>query len=222
MYKNSLYERSDDFLMKILLVGDSNVGKSSLLLQYVDNSFKPSFITTIGIDFKVKTIEIDSMQIKLQIWDTAGQERFKTVTTAFFRSAMGVLLVYDITNEQSFKDIEKVWLPQIDNNTDNINKILIGNKCDLIDNRVVDSNVAKSLADKLGIEYMETSAKNNINVEQAYITLVKEVKKRLIDNPAYKINTEKHGIDITSTTTTKKNKMKCCNYSITVTKNSNA
>eukprot|EP01097_Dermamoeba_algensis_P006746 TRINITY_DN420_c0_g1_i4.p1 TRINITY_DN420_c0_g1~~TRINITY_DN420_c0_g1_i4.p1 ORF type:complete len:135 (-),score=16.19 TRINITY_DN420_c0_g1_i4:474-878(-) len=107
-----------DYLIKLLLIGDSGVGKSCLLLRFSDDSFTPSFITTIGIDFKIRTIELDGKKIKLQIWDTAGQERFRTITTAYYRGAMGILLVYDVTDEKSFGSIfffellEKIILPQ--------------------------------------------------------------------------------------------------------------
>jgi len=88
--------------IKLLLIGDSGVGKSCCLLRFSEDSFTPSFITTIGIDFKIRTIELDGKRVKLQIWDTAGQERFRTITTAYYRGAMGILLVYDVTDERSF------------------------------------------------------------------------------------------------------------------------
>jgi hypothetical protein len=94
--------RNYDFLIKLLLIGDSGVGKSCCLLRFSEDSFTPSFITTIGIDFKIRTIELDGKRVKLQIWDTAGQERFRTITTAYYRGAMGILLVYDVTDERSF------------------------------------------------------------------------------------------------------------------------
>ncbi|KAJ8538363.1 hypothetical protein K7X08_014903 [Anisodus acutangulus] len=94
-----------DYLIKLLLIGDSGVGKSCLLLRFSDGSFTTSFITTIGIDFKIRTIELDGKRIKLQIWDTAGQERFRTITTAYYRGAMGILLVYDVTDESSFNRV---------------------------------------------------------------------------------------------------------------------
>lgn len=107
------------------------VGKSCLLLRYSDDSFTSSFITTIGIDFKIKSILIDESKVKLQIWDTAGQERFRTITTAYYRGAMGILLVYDVTDENSFKNVGN-WMKQIEQNAaDNVNKILVGNKCDV-------------------------------------------------------------------------------------------
>ncbi|KAJ8760542.1 hypothetical protein K2173_015209 [Erythroxylum novogranatense] len=119
-----------DWLIKLLLIGDSGVGKSCLLLRFSDGSFTTSFITTIGIDFKIRTIELDGKRIKLQIWDAAGQERFRTITTAYYRGAMGILLVYDVTDESSFNI--RNWIRNIEQHaSDNVNKILIGNKADM-------------------------------------------------------------------------------------------
>jgi len=176
--KNAAY----DYLIKLLLIGDSGVGKSCLLLRFSDDSFTPSFITTIGIDFKIRTIDLEGKRIKLQIWDTAGQERFRTITTAYYRGAMGILLVYDVTDEKSFNNIRN-WIRNIEQHaTESVNKILIGNKCDMHEKKVVDSARGKALADEYGIKFLETSAKNSINVEEAFITLAKDIKKRIIDN----------------------------------------
>eukprot|EP01097_Dermamoeba_algensis_P006747 TRINITY_DN420_c0_g1_i5.p1 TRINITY_DN420_c0_g1~~TRINITY_DN420_c0_g1_i5.p1 ORF type:complete len:217 (-),score=38.65 TRINITY_DN420_c0_g1_i5:167-817(-) len=170
-----------DYLIKLLLIGDSGVGKSCLLLRFSDDSFTPSFITTIGIDFKIRTIELDGKKIKLQIWDTAGQERFRTITTAYYRGAMGILLVYDVTDEKSFGNIRN-WIRNIEQHaTSDVNKILIGNKCDMVDKKVVDTERGQALANEFGIKFLETSAKNNINVEEAFFTLARDIKKRLID-----------------------------------------
>eukprot|EP01098_Paradermamoeba_levis_P014803 TRINITY_DN723_c0_g1_i3.p2 TRINITY_DN723_c0_g1~~TRINITY_DN723_c0_g1_i3.p2 ORF type:complete len:217 (+),score=60.90 TRINITY_DN723_c0_g1_i3:218-868(+) len=172
-----------DYLIKLLLIGDSGVGKSCLLLRFSDDSFTPSFITTIGIDFKIRTIELDGKKIKLQIWDTAGQERFRTITTAYYRGAMGILLVYDVTDEKSFGNIRN-WIRNIEQHaTNDVNKILIGNKCDMVDKKVVDENRGNALANEFGIKFLETSAKNSINVEEAFISLARDIKKRLIDSP---------------------------------------
>ena len=109
----------------------SGVGKSCLLLRYSDDSFTSSFITTIGIDFKIKSINVNESKVKLQIWDTAGQERFRTITTAYYRGAMGILLVYDVSDEASFTNVRN-WMRQIDQNAaENVNRVLIGNKCDV-------------------------------------------------------------------------------------------
>jgi len=170
-----------DYLIKLLLIGDSGVGKSCLLLRFADDTFTPSFISTIGIDFKIRTIELDGKRIKLQIWDTAGQERFRTITTAYYRGAMGILLVYDVTDDQSFSNIRN-WVRSIEQHaTDNVNKILIGNKSDLAEKRVVDTPKGQALADEYGIKFFETSAKSASNVEEAFYSIARDIKKRLID-----------------------------------------
>ncbi|EFC49341.1 rab family small GTPase [Naegleria gruberi] len=171
-----------DYLCKLLLIGDSGVGKSCLLLRFSDDTFTTNFITTIGIDFKIRTIELDGKRVKLQIWDTAGQERFRTITTAYYRGAMGIMLTYDVTDEQSFLNIRN-WMKNIEEHAaDNVNKMLIGNKCDLIEKKIVETERGQSLAKSYGIPFMETSAKNNINVEEAFFTIAREIKSRLIDS----------------------------------------
>ncbi|CAF3242470.1 unnamed protein product [Rotaria sp. Silwood2] len=126
-----------DYLFKLLLIGDSGVGKTCVLLRFCDSAFSTTFISTIGIDFKIRTIELDGRKIKLQIWDTAGQERFKTITTAYYRGAMGIMLVYDITSEKSFDNI-KNWIRNIQEHASaEVERMLIGNKCDMQDKRQV-------------------------------------------------------------------------------------
>eukprot|EP01105_Mastigella_eilhardi_P012335 TRINITY_DN2827_c0_g1_i1.p1 TRINITY_DN2827_c0_g1~~TRINITY_DN2827_c0_g1_i1.p1 ORF type:complete len:211 (-),score=70.18 TRINITY_DN2827_c0_g1_i1:162-794(-) len=195
-----------DHLIKLLLIGDSGVGKSCLLLRFSDDSFTPSFITTIGIDFKIRTLELDGKRIKLQIWDTAGQERFRTITTAYYRGAMGILLVYDVTDEKSFSNIRN-WIRNIEQHaTEDVNKILIGNKCDMADKKVVDFERGRALAEECGIKFLETSAKNSINVEEAFITLAKDIKSRIIDRqPAVPVE---NTVQL-SPSTTEKQKKKC-------------
>ncbi|KAF3481007.1 GTP-binding protein [Arthroderma uncinatum] len=169
--------RNYDFLIKLLLIGDSGVGKSCCLLRFSEDSFTPSFITTIGIDFKIRTINLDGKRVKLQIWDTAGQERFRTITTAYYRNAMGILLVYDVTDERSFKNI-RTWFSNVEQHaSEGVHKILIGNKCDGEEKRAVSVEQGQQLADELGIPFLEVSAKNNINVDKAFYSLATEIKK---------------------------------------------
>ncbi|KAG9101482.1 GTP-binding protein [Ceratobasidium sp. 370] len=171
-----------DFLIKLLLIGDSGVGKSCLLLRFCDDAWTPSFITTIGIDFKIRTIELDGKRIKLQIWDTAGQERFRTITTAYYRGAMGILLVYDVTDEKSFNNI-RTWHSNVEQHaSEGVNKILVGNKSDWTDKKAVTEEQGRALANEFGIKFMETSAKANDGVEDAFFTLARDIKTRLIDS----------------------------------------
>ena len=162
-----------DFIFKVLLLGNSDVGKSSLLLRYVDSVWSDTFVPTIGVDFKVKTIDIDGKKVKLQIWDTAGQERFRTVVSTYFRGAHGIFLIYDITNRDSFKNLEN-WLIEIEKNaSENVLKILIGNKNDLEDERDITPDEGKAFANRNGMQFIETSAKMNTNVNEAFETLGK-------------------------------------------------
>ncbi|KAI4298933.1 hypothetical protein L6164_032439 [Bauhinia variegata] len=172
-----------DYLFKLLLIGDSSVGKSCLLLRFADDSYVDSYISTIGVDFKIRTVELEGKTIKLQIWDTAGQERFRTITSSYYRGAHGIIIVYDVTEMESFNNV-KQWLNEIDRYAnDSVCKLLVGNKCDLVDNKVVDTQTAKAFADELGIPFLETSAKDSINVEQAFLTMAAEIKKKMGSQP---------------------------------------
>jgi len=143
----------DENFFKLLVIGDSGVSKSSLLLRFSDGTFSDSFITTIGVDYKVKNLEIEGKPVKLQIWDTAGQERFRTITSSYYRAANGILLVYDITEYETFKGISK-WITEINRYaSDNLVKILIGNKCDLVNERKVPYETGSELALQLGIDF---------------------------------------------------------------------
>uniref|UniRef100_T1J8K1 Ras-related protein Rab-13 n=1 Tax=Strigamia maritima TaxID=126957 RepID=T1J8K1_STRMM len=164
-----------DFLFKLLLIGDSGVGKTCLLFRYADQTFSPSFISTIGIDFKIKSIEMRGMKIKLQIWDTAGQERFHTITTSYYRDAMGIMLVYDITNKKTFDNIAK-WLRNLEEHAnDYVQKMILGNKCDLEDRRVVSKERGEAIGREHKIKFFETSAKANINVDEAFTELAETI-----------------------------------------------
>jgi Ras-related protein Rab-1A len=173
-----------DYLFKLLLIGDSGVGKSCLLLRFADDSYLDSYISTIGVDFKIRTVEQDGKTIKLQIWDTAGQERFRTITSSYYRGAHGIIIVYDVTDQESFNNV-KQWLNEIDRYaSDNVNKLLVGNKCDLTANKVVSYEAGKALADEMGIPFMETSAKSATNVEQAFMAMAASIKTRMASQPA--------------------------------------
>jgi Ras-related protein Rab-1A len=166
-------EEEYDFIFKVLLLGNSDVGKSSMLLRFVDSVWNDAFTPTIGVDFKVKTLEINNKRVKMQIWDTAGQERFRTVVSTYFRGAHGILLLYDVTNKDSFKNLEN-WFIEIEKNSNQkVLKILIGNKCDLTEDREITTEEGQTFANRNGMEFMETSAKMNTNVSEAFTTLGK-------------------------------------------------
>jgi len=168
-------KKTYDLLFKLLLIGDSGVGKTCILFRFSDDAFNTTFISTIGIDFKIKTIELKGKKIKLQIWDTAGQERFHTITTSYYRGAMGIMLVYDITNLKSFENIAK-WLRNIDEHAnEDVEKMILGNKCDMEDNRQVPKERGDAIALEHGIKFMETSAKNNINIDRAFQELAEAI-----------------------------------------------
>ena len=162
-----------DFIFKVLLLGNSDVGKSSLLLRFVDSVWNESFVPTIGVDFKVKTLDIGEKRVKMQIWDTAGQERFRNVVATYFRGSNGILLIYDITSRESFKNLES-WLIEIEKNaSENVLKILIGNKNDLENERVISKEEGQDFANRYSMQFIETSAKMDTNVSEAFLTLAK-------------------------------------------------
>jgi len=165
--------------VKLLLIGDSGVGKSSLLAKFADDKFAHNMSQTIGMDFKVKMLNLGGKRVKLQIWDTAGQERFHTITQQYYRNAMGIVLVYDVTSEESFANIRR-WAAQIAaHGGESTNRILLGNKADWSDRRVIDTARGQALADEFGISFFETSAKSGMNVEQSFVSIADAVRLRL-------------------------------------------
>ncbi|KAI7847833.1 P-loop containing nucleoside triphosphate hydrolase protein [Circinella umbellata] len=166
-----------DYLFKLLLIGDSGVGKSCLLLRFADDTYTESYISTIGVDFKIRTIELEGKTVKLQIWDTAGQERFRTITSSYYRGAHGIIVVYDVTDQDTFNNV-KQWMQEIERYAaEGVSKLLVGNKSDM--EKAVDSEQAKELADSLNIPFLETSAKDSSNVEQAFLTMAKQIKDKV-------------------------------------------
>lgn len=162
-----------EICLKILIVGDSNVGKTSLLLKYTDGYFPESHVATIGVEYKIKTIKLKSfpnIPIKLQIWDTSGQERFRSLTQNFFRNANGVLFVYDLSAKKTFENI-KEWMTVSQSAESDFKALIIGNKCDLEEERKVSQETLKKFCEKKNIKSFETSAKNNINVSETFETL---------------------------------------------------
>ncbi|XP_063354427.1 ras-related protein Rab-15-like isoform X1 [Pelmatolapia mariae] len=174
-----------DFLFRLLMLGDSGVGKTCMLRRFTESDFDTTHISTIGIDFKMKTLEVDGTKVRVQIWDTAGQERYQTITKQYYRRAQGVIFVYDITDKLSFKHIAK-WVSDVDEyTTQKMETILVGNKCDDSLRREVSKNQGTKLAGSYGMEFFETSASKNININESFgrlTELVLQAHKRDVDN----------------------------------------
>lgn len=197
-------------VLKMLLVGDSNVGKSSLLLRFVDDQFSPSFVTTVGIDFKIKDVVLRSngTKVKLQIWDTAGQERFRTITTAYYRGAQAIIIVYDVTNKQSFSHLA-YWVTQVqDSTSNNPNKpiiVIVGNKADLAEQRTVGDMEARRFAESQGCLFAETSACTGRGVAAVFEELAERMFARQQEDQPPAV------VDLTTTTSEENdNKKTCC------------
>mmetsp|Transcript_127770 Transcript_127770/g.331227 ORF Transcript_127770/g.331227 Transcript_127770/m.331227 type:complete len:202 (-) Transcript_127770:33-638(-) len=165
-----------DHLVKLLLLGDSAVGKSSLLMRFCESRFDDNFVLTIGVDFKWKQVDRNGRKLKLQVWDTAGQERFRTITPAYYRAAMGVVITYDITDRKTFDHVE-YWVQQLDQHGDAaVQKILVGNKSDLGEsNRKVSTEDGSSLASRFNMSFFETSAKTGQSVDDAFLSIADQV-----------------------------------------------
>ncbi|XP_027269590.1 ras-related protein Rab-35 isoform X2 [Cricetulus griseus] len=196
-----------DHLFKLLIIGDSGVGKSSLLLRFADNTFSGSYITTIGVDFKIRTVEINGEKVKLQIWDTAGQERFRTITSTYYRGTHGVIVVYDVTSAESFVNVKR-WLHEINQNCDDVCRILVGNKNDDPERKVVETEDAYKFAGQMGIQLFETSAKENVNVEEMFNCITELVLRAKKDNLAKQQQQQQN--DVVKLTKNSKRKKRCC------------
>ncbi|MFT7804252.1 ras-related protein Rab-37-like isoform X2 [Arapaima gigas] len=173
-----------DVAFKVMLLGDSAVGKTCFLVQFKDGAFLAgNFIATVGIDFRNKVVTVDNLKVKLQIWDTAGQERFRSVTHAYYRDAQALLLLYDITSKSSFDNI-RAWLTEIHEYAQkDVVIMLLGNKSDMVHERVIKQEEGQKLAREYGVPFMETSAKTGVNVELAFLAVAKELKQRVCQQP---------------------------------------
>jgi len=166
-----------DYVFKVVLIGDSAVGKSQILSRFARDEFSLDSKATIGVEFQTRTVVIEHKSVKAQIWDTAGQERYRAVTSAYYRGAVGAMLVYDITKRQTFDHVPR-WLEELRNHADNnIVIMLVGNKCDLDNLRAVPTEDSKEFAQKEGLFFLETSAMEATNVETAFLTVLTEIFK---------------------------------------------
>ncbi|KAI9224924.1 ras family-domain-containing protein [Blastocladiella britannica] len=192
-----------DFLFKVVLIGDSGVGKSNLLSRFTRNEFNLESKSTIGVEFATRSIQVDGKTVKAQIWDTAGQERYRAITSAYYRGAVGALLVYDIAKHQTYENVNR-WLKELRDHADsNIVIMLVGNKSDLRHLRAVPTDEAKQFAADNGLSFIETSALDSTNVELAFQKILTEiykiVSKRQLDENASGIAPTKDTINITPT-----------------------
>ncbi|KAH6558058.1 hypothetical protein KP509_1Z080100 [Ceratopteris richardii] len=183
------------YLFKYIIIGDTGVGKSCLLLQFTDKRFQPVHDLTIGVEFGARMITIDNKQIKLQIWDTAGQESFRSITRSYYRGAAGALLVYDITRRETFNHLAG-WLEDACNHANsNMTIMLIGNKCDLSHRRAVTFEEGQQFAKDNGLIFMETSAKTAQNVEEAFVSTASKIYKK-IEQGIFDVSNESYGIKV--------------------------
>ncbi|KAL9459547.1 hypothetical protein AB3S75_002864 [Citrus x aurantiifolia] len=181
MDSSSASQQEFDYLFKLLMIGDSGVGKSSLLLSFTSDNFE-ELSPTIGVDFKVKYVDVGGKKLKLAIWDTAGQERFRTLTSSYYRGAQGIIMVYDVTRRDTFTNLSDVWAKEIDlysTNQDCI-KLLVGNKVDKESERVVTKKEGINFAREYGCLFIECSAKTRVNVQQCFEELV----LKILDTPS--------------------------------------
>eukprot|EP00246_Nothoceros_aenigmaticus_P015778 TRINITY_DN6802_c0_g1_i1.p1 TRINITY_DN6802_c0_g1~~TRINITY_DN6802_c0_g1_i1.p1 ORF type:complete len:216 (-),score=34.59 TRINITY_DN6802_c0_g1_i1:517-1164(-) len=205
-----------DYLFKVVLIGDSGVGKSNLLSRFTRNEFCLESKSTIGVEFATRSIQVDGKTIKAQIWDTAGQERYRAITSAYYRGAVGALLVYDITKHVTYENVER-WLKELRDHADsNIVIMLVGNKSDLKHLRGISTEDAQSFAEKEGLSFIETSALESTNVEKAFQRILSEIyrivsKKALAsEEPAATGPGEGTTIIVTGDADAKAQKKACC------------
>jgi len=174
-----------NYLFKIVVIGDHNCGKSCVLLRFAENTFRDDHVTTLGVDFKLKTVKLDRDRVRLELWDTAGMERYRTIYNSYYHSAHGVMIVYDITDKRSFDNLKNYWLNEVRMHApQNAVLMLVGNKCDLSEDeqhqRKVDFRTVEKLASELNVSLFEVSAKTGINVEEAFMELARNMRERLL------------------------------------------
>ena len=201
-----------DYLFKLIIVGDTNVGKTNIMSKYIKDQFNITSKSTIGVEFGTKILEIDNKKVKAQIWDTAGQERYKSITSEYYKGAKGAFIVYDITNKSTFESVDK-WIKDLNSYGDkNLTMLLIGNKSDLEDKRIINKEEGEEKAKSFELGFIETSAYNGDNIDQAFDIMLKEVLKRYIvendvNNDEFEGGTG-NNIELVKKNETKKKK--CC------------
>ncbi|KAA8527875.1 hypothetical protein F0562_035256 [Nyssa sinensis] len=183
-------EGDQEYLFKVVIIGDSAVGKSNLLSRYARNEFNMHSKATIGVEFQTQSMDIDGKEVKAQIWDTAGQERFRAVTSAYYRGAVGALIVYDISRRSTFESVGR-WLDELNSHSDTtVVRMLVGNKCDLENIRDVSVEEGKNLAETEGLFFIETSALDSVNVKKAFEIVIREiydnVSRKVLNSDSYK------------------------------------
>lgn len=196
-----------DHLYKTVIIGNSGVGKSAILVRFVENQFSEHYLATIGVDFRFKTIQVDGKNVKFQIWDTAGQERFRTITSAYYRGSQGILLVFDLTDLLSFENICKFWMNEVETYAEkDAIFFLIGNKSDISDQRQVPQDKINQFCSEKKLTYMECSAKEGENIKEIFLQLARKLEEKL--NLKNVKVTEKRGANLTQPA--KEEKKKCC------------
>ena len=205
-------DESYEIMVKVVLVGDSGVGKTNIMSKYLKNQFREDSKATVGVEFGSKQFSVEGHQIKAQIWDTAGKERYKAITSAYYKGAKGAFIVYDITRKNTFETVNK-WVSDITAAADKkITLILIGNKNDLEDQRQVTKEVGEEKAKELGLAFMETSACSGENLDKAFQMMINEIYKKYQEDVVGETqeSTVQQGKDITLDKTKGKQKKKCC------------
>lgn len=199
-----------DFLFKIVLIGDSAVGKSNLLSRFTRNQFNLESKSTIGVEFATRTLEIENKKIKAQIWDTAGQERYRAITSAYYRGAVGALLVYDISRPQTYENVQR-WLTELRNYADSdIVIMLVGNKSDLRHLRVISEDEASQFAKEQGLKFLETSALEATNVEDAFRNTLHDIYKIMSQKQSDEIPPNRLENPVIPPSTSNQNQSNCC------------
>ena len=207
--------QKEDYKFKIVIVGDTGVGKTGLVRRFIQNTFSKNTKATVGVEFISNNYKINNKIIKIEIWDTAGQERYRSLTSSYYKGAKGAMIVYDVTNKTSFENIDKWYTDMKDATEKDITVLMIGNKTDLTDKIVISSQVSKDKAFTLNIPVLETSALNASNVKEAFYLLIKEVytnfnKNQKKEEGSSSKNIKKSLDSGIQLNTGKKKKKKCC------------